>query len=138
MFQASMRKSSSASTSSAATGRTSPGLDIRACGLSLQITADSTDITRRSAPNRARSPGRCTFTTTSVPSCSTALCTCAMLAAARGTASKCANNSSIGLPNEASITCAATPGGRGGTSSLHQAKASTHSSGNRPFAVAID
>jgi hypothetical protein len=138
MFSASRPKSSSASTSCAATGRTSRGLDIRACGLNLQIAADSTDITRRSSPNRARRPGRCTLTTTSVPSYSTASCTWAMLAAARGIGSNWANSSPIGLPSEASMTFAATPGGTGGTSSRHQANARTHSSGSRPSAVAMD
>ena len=54
----------------------------------------------------SRMPGRRIFTTTSVPSCSCARCTCAIEAAASGSASKRANTAS-GSPPRSSRSCGA-------------------------------
>ena len=95
-------------------------------------------ITRMSAENCARRPGRRTFTTTSVPSASVARCTWAIDAAAIGSGSKVAKSSVTGRPSECLMMLSAVPGASGGTSSRHHSKASTHSSGSRPLAVAMN
>ncbi len=137
MFMASSRKSISSSTSWA-NSSTNPGrLAMRARRLSRSATRAMTDRARMSASKRWRSPGRCTFTATSVPSASRARCTWAMLAAATGVGSIDSNVSARRWPSSRSITSSATPALRHGTSSRHQAKASVQGSGSAPLAVAM-
>jgi hypothetical protein len=59
-----------------------------------------------------------------------------MLAAPHGFGSNQANSSATGRPRAEATAASAASAGMGGTSSRHQAKAPTHSSGRTPWAVA--
>ena len=75
---------------------------------------------RRQARSTRASPATsayCTFTATSVPSRSVALCTCASDAAASGVSSTCANTSPSGRPSSRSIWARISPNERGGRAS---------------------
>ncbi len=56
-----------------------------------------------------RALGRCTFTATERPVCSSARCTCPIEAAATGTGSKAANRSPISPFSSWRITCCTSP-----------------------------
>ncbi len=79
-------------------------------------------------------PGYWTLTATSLPSGSTALCTCPIDAAATGTGSQSRNSLFGSLPSCSRTTCSARLGAMGGTSCWRVASASRASSG-RPSAM---
>ena len=89
-------------------------------------------MTERSWRTRAETDGRCTFTTTVVPSRSVAACTCAMEAAASGVCSTEANTVSSGRPSSSVSTRSTRGHGSGGTWSRHHLNSATSSGGKIP------
>ncbi len=85
----------------------------------------------RSRENATSMSGRRIFTATWRPSASVARCTCAMDAAAIGSASKVANSSSTGLPSSASTACRASAPSNGGSRSCNERRSSASSSPTR-------
>ena len=89
-------------------------------------------MTARSRWTRSPTDGRCTLTTTSVPSSSVARWTWAIDAAATGVRSKVAKVVGILRPSSSSTTRCTTGHGSAGTWSRHFLNSVTTSSGKMP------
>ena len=92
---------------------------------------------RRSASMRGRMPGRRIFRITGVPSCSFALCTCAIDAEPYGCRSRSRNTSNGERPSARSSSGSSASNGTGDTSLCSFSNSAIHAGGNRSSRVAI-
>ena len=137
MFSASSRKSSSSTIVSAKSSTSAGGLASAATGMRPTRWGASQAMTARSWRTRADTEGRCTLTTTGVPSPRVAACTWAMEAAARGVCSTEAKTLESGPPSSSVRTRSTTGHGSGVTWSRHHLNSATSSGGNTPSPEAM-
>ncbi len=117
--------SANSSTSAGGLANAATGMRPTRCGANQAITA-------RSRRTRSATEGRCTLTTTFVPSSNVAGCTWAMEAAASGTRSTEAKTRSRGPPSSSTSTRSMTGHGSGATWSRHHLNSATSSAGKMP------
>ena len=132
MFSASSRKSSSSQMVSANSSTSAGGLASAAIGIRPTSSGAIAAMTCRSRWTWLRMVGRCTFTTTGVPSCSVAPWTWAIDAAAIGVRSKVAKIDSMLAPSSDSTTSRTDSNDSAGTLSRHFFISSTSSAGKMP------
>ena len=132
MLAASIRKSSSSTIVSANSSTSAGGLANAATLMRPIMNGAIHAITRKSRRTSRDTLSRCTFTTTSSPVRSVALCTCAIDAAASDMRSNDEKTSSMRAPKSCSTMVRTVSHGCGGTWSRHFLNSSTNSVGKSP------
>src|SRR5438093_1136802 len=89
---------------SSATARTSKLRNWGTTPLAILTNVKSSSVLARSSRMASATPGYCTLTATSVPSCRRAVCTCPIDAAAMGSGENSAKSCSGGRPSSLSMT----------------------------------